>query len=164
MKNRWNLNSIALKVEQTESKGNTYTNPQPSQYLNYVHSHITRVVAATESCFTLIGAHHRGKTVGFMTRENHVSKTPYCRGECKAVYQAPAPHNTCGSCRLGTAQQFYHDMCGEGGSRVTSKLKQGAHIHQPMAITPRMCTAISRRQWQPWTGVSPLLGLISMAL
>ena len=49
------------------------------------------------------------------------------------VCQAPTPHNTCGSCWLGTAQQFYHDMRGEGGSRVTSKLKQGAHIHQPTA-------------------------------
>ena len=46
----------------------------------------------------------------------------------------------------GTAQQFYHDMRGEGGSRVTSKLKQGAHIHQPTAITSRMRTAISRGQ------------------
>ena len=55
------------------------------------------------------------------------------RDECKAVCQAPAPHGTCGSCWLGTAQQFYHDMRGEGGSRVTSKLKQGAHIHQPTA-------------------------------
>ena len=39
-----------------------------------------------------------------------------CRGECKAVYQVPAPHNTCGSCWLGTARQFSHDMRGEGGS------------------------------------------------
>ena len=39
-----------------------------------------------------------------------------CRGECKAVYQVPAPHNTCGSCWLGTARQFSHDMRGKGGS------------------------------------------------
>ena len=44
-----------------------------------------------------------------------------------------APHNTCGSCWLGTAQQFYHDMRGERGSRLTSKLKQGTHVHQPTA-------------------------------
>ena len=67
------------------------------------------------------------------TVKTYVSKTPYCRGECKAVYQAPAPHNTCGSCCLGTAQQFYQDMHGERKSRVTSKIKQGAHIHQPTA-------------------------------
>ena len=35
---------------------------------------------------------------------------------------------------LLAVQQFYHDMRGEGGSRVTSKLKQGAHIHQPTAL------------------------------
>ena len=50
-------------------------------------------------------------------------KPRYCRG----------PHNTCRSCWLGTAQQFHHDMRGEGGLRVTSKVKQGAHIHQPTA-------------------------------
>ena len=33
-----------------------------------------------------------------------------------------------------------------------------------MAITLRMSTAISPGQWQPWTAVSPLLGLISMEL
>ena len=60
-------------------------------------------------------------------------KTPYCRGECNAVHQVPAPHNTCGSCWLGTAQQFHHDMRGEGGSQVTSKLKQGARTLQPTA-------------------------------
>ena len=48
----------------------------------------------------------------------------------QAVYQTPAPHNTCGSCWLETAQQFYNVMRGEDGSRVTSKLKQGAPIHQ----------------------------------
>ena len=56
--------------------------------------------------------------MGLMNRETRVSKTPYCRGGCKAVYQAPAPHNTCRSFWLGTAQQFYHDMRGEGGSRA----------------------------------------------
>ena len=40
-------------------------------------------------------------------------KTPYCRGECKAVYQAPAPHNIFGNCWLGTAPQFSHEMRGD---------------------------------------------------
>ena len=31
-------------------------------------------------------------------------------------YQAPAPHNTCGGCLLGTAQQFYRDMLWGGSS------------------------------------------------
>ena len=77
-----------------------------------------------------------------------VWKTPYYQSDCKAVYQAPAPHNTCGSCWLGTAQQFYHDMGGEGGSWLTSKLKQGAHIHQPIAwLLPHTCA-------QPYHGGS----------
>ena len=32
-----------------------------------------------------------------------------------------------------------------------------------LASTSRMCTAISPGQWQPWTALSPLVGLISMA-
>ena len=76
-------------------------------------------MATTDSCFTLIaGAHQRGKAIGLMNGKTHVSKTPYCPSECKAVYQAPAPHNTCGSCWLGTAPQFSHEMCGEDGSWV----------------------------------------------
>ena len=31
-----------------------------------------------------------------------------------------------------------------------------------LAITSRIRTAISRGQWQPWTAVSPLMGLIRM--
>ena len=48
-----------------------------------------------------------------------VSKTLYCRDECKALLWAPAPHNTCGSCWLGTARHISHDMRGEGWSGVT---------------------------------------------
>jgi len=79
-----------------------------------------------------------------MNGENSgLRKSPYRRVECKAVYQVPAPHNTCGSCWLGTAQQFYHDMRGEGGSQVTSKLKQVEHIHQPTAWPlPHACRLI----------------------
>ena len=81
----------------------------------------------------LIGDHQHGKAVGLMNEEKTRLKTLYCRGVCNAVCQAPTPHNKCGSCWLGTVQQFYHDMRGEDGSRVTSKLKQGTHIHQPTA-------------------------------
>ena len=48
-----------------------------------------------------------------------VSKTLYCRVECKALLKAPAPRNTRGSCWLGTARHFSHDMRGKGGSGVT---------------------------------------------
>ena len=78
--------------------------------------------------------HGKAVAIGVMNRENPCLQNPYCRGECKAVYQALAPHNTCGSCWLRTVQQFYYDMSGEGGSQVTSKLKQGAHIHQLTAL------------------------------
>ena len=100
----------------------------------------------------LIGAHLPGKPVRLMNGKIRVSKTPYCRGECKAVYQVPAPHNTCRSCWLGTAQQFYHGMRGEGGSRVTSKFLQEAHIHHPTAWPlPHACAQPNQGQWQPWT-------------
>ena len=123
---------------QTLRKGHTYTNPRPDQYLTHAHSRITWEVAATDSCFALIGRDEHGKAVGLINER--FSKTLYCRGECKAVYQAPATHNTFGSCWLGTAQQFYHDMRGEGGSRVTSKLKQWAHIHQHLGWqVPHAC-------------------------
>ena len=48
-----------------------------------------------------------------------------------------------------------------------SNLKQGAHtLYTPthgLASTSSMRTAISPGQWQSWTAISPLLGLISMA-
>ena len=43
-----------------------YTNPRPGQYLSHAHSHFTRAMAATDTCFALIGAHQRGKVVGLM--------------------------------------------------------------------------------------------------
>ena len=47
-----------------------YTNPRLGQYLSHAHSHFTRAVAATDTCFALIGAHQRGKVVGLMNGEN----------------------------------------------------------------------------------------------
>ena len=42
-----------------------------------------------------------------MNGENpRVSKTLYCRGECKALLKAPASHNMCGSCWLGAARHL----------------------------------------------------------
>ena len=71
---------------------------------------ITRVVAAADSCFALTGAQKLG---GVRVSEKPLTS---CWGVCKAVYQVPAPHNTCGSCWLGTARQSSHDMSAEGGS------------------------------------------------
>ena len=89
-------------------------------------------------------------------RVEPASQNPYCRGEGKAVYQAPAPHNTCGSCWLGTAQRFHHEMRGESGSRITSKSKQGAHT-PTHGLTLRKRTDLSRGQCQPRTVVLPLV-------
>ena len=118
-------------------------------------------VAATDSCFALIEAHQHGKAVGLMNGENRRLNTPYCQSKCKAIYQAPAPHNTCGSCWLGTAQQFYHDnMRGEGESRVTSNIKQGAHLNQPTAWSlpthahSHITRAVAAMLFRPYWGSS----------
>ena len=58
-------------------QGATYTNPRPGQYLMYAHSHIKREVAATYSCFSLIGAYQRGKAVGSMSGEHPRLKNPF---------------------------------------------------------------------------------------
>ena len=53
----------------------------------------------------------------------------------------------------------------DGWAQEAVKLKAGG-THTPthgLASTSRMRTAISPWQWQPWTAVSPLLRLISMA-
>ena len=42
-----------------------------------------------------LGPSSVAKPLGYWTGKTRVSKNPYCRGECKAVYPAPAPHNTC---------------------------------------------------------------------
>ena len=39
------------------------TNPRSGQYLTHAHSHITRAVAAMDSCFGLIRPHHHGIAV-----------------------------------------------------------------------------------------------------
>ena len=50
------------------SKGHTYTNSRPGQYLTRAHSHITRAVAAMDSCFAFIGAHQHDIAVGSRVR------------------------------------------------------------------------------------------------
>ena len=69
----WELNSSSTitcagkvdhKLPVNHSKGHTYTNPRPSHYLTYAHSHITRAVTAMGSCFTLTGAHQHGIAIG----------------------------------------------------------------------------------------------------
>ena len=102
-----------------------YTNPRPGQYLTQTHSHFTRAVAATDSCFALIGAHQRAKAVGLKNGEN----------PCLKNLLLPRRVQSSQSSWLGAAQRFYCNMRGEGGSRVTNTLTKGANIHQPTAWT-----------------------------
>ena len=69
VKNKWQQHSIRFFTPtcgQTESKGQTYetyTNWRPGQYLTLAHSHITRAVAAMDSCLALTdltGTHQHG--------------------------------------------------------------------------------------------------------
>ena len=43
---------------------NSNTNPWSGQYLTHAYSHITRAVAAMDSCFGLVRPHKHGTTVG----------------------------------------------------------------------------------------------------
>ena len=50
-----------------EQLAHTHTNPRPDQYLTHAHSHVTRAVAAMDSCLALTGAHQHGIAVGQWT-------------------------------------------------------------------------------------------------
>lgn len=56
-------------LRQTESKGHSCTNTRPGQYLTHEQSHITRAVAATDSCFSLVGVLRHGIAVASQTYE-----------------------------------------------------------------------------------------------
>ena len=109
-----------------------------------MHSHITWAVAAMDSCFALIATRQHGVTVGSMIGENpRVSKTVYCRSECKHsfkrhstqhMWEPLAGNRTAVLPRLARGRRIrsYPDLCASKFKRTN--LKQGAHIHQP---TPR---------------------------
>ena len=61
--------------------GKTCTNPRPGHYFTHAHSHITRAVAAMDSCFALTGAHKHGVAVGQWPGKTRVEKILSCRGE-----------------------------------------------------------------------------------
>ena len=63
----------ASLMSQTKSKGPTYTNPRPGQYPAHVHSHVTRAVAAMESCFALTGAHQHGSLMSHFAHNIYLS-------------------------------------------------------------------------------------------
>ena len=54
----------------------TDTNPRPGQYLTHAHSHITRAVAAMDSCFDLVRPHQLGIAVGHRTTRRPCIRHP----------------------------------------------------------------------------------------
>ena len=117
-------------------------------------------MATTDSFFALIGAHPVWHSRWVNERGKPAFQKPLTAEKQSIKRQL---YTTCGSCWLGTAQQFHHDMRGEGGSQITSKSKQGAHIHQPTAsLLPHACAQPHHAGGQPWAAVSPILGLNSM--
>ena len=79
----------------------------------------------------LLGPINVAKPLKLMNREKPRKNSLLLRWGQSSLSSASSTQHT-GSCWLGNAQQFCHNMRGEGGSRFTRKLKQGAHIHQPM--------------------------------
>ena len=136
-----------------------YTNPRPGQYFTHAHSHFTRAVAAADSCFALIGAHQRGKAVGLKNGENPRLKNLLLPRRVQSIL--PSASST---------QRMWELLAGNRAA-VLPRHARGRWItsyqyieargkHTPthgLAIISRMCTAISRGQWQPWTAVSPCL-------
>ena len=79
------MESVVFEKTVIESTFNYYietshTNPRPGQYLTHAHSHITRAVAAMDSCFALIGAHQLGIATQSMNGE-----TPRAEPSLKGV-------------------------------------------------------------------------------
>ena len=52
----------------TDSNEAHLPTPRYGQYLTHAHNHITRAVAAMDSCFALVAAHQHGIAVGSMSR------------------------------------------------------------------------------------------------
>ena len=142
-----------------------YTNPRPGQYLTHTHSHFTRAVAATDSCFALIGAHQRAKAVGLKNGENPCLKNLLLPRRVQSSQSSTSSTQPMWEMLAGsrTAVLLQHAR----GRWITSYQyidERGKHTPTyGLDIISRMCTTISRGQWQPWIAVSPLLGLISMA-
>ena len=59
-----------------ESIGTHLPIPRYGQYLTHAHNHITRAVAAMDSCYAFVGAHHHGIAVGSMSRITPRIKDP----------------------------------------------------------------------------------------
>ena len=112
------------KLPVNQSKRYTYTNPRPSHYLTYAHSHITQAVAAMGSCFALTGAHQHGIAIGHWTGKTSVEKTLSCCGESFKCQWAP--HNTWGSCGC--------EPHGNSPTTCAGKADHGFGVGVPLAL------------------------------
>ena len=102
------------KLPLNQSKGHTYTNPRPRYYLTHVHSHIMRAGKHGQRFHPYWGstAWHGHWSV---TRET-CAKKPF-PAEVSPLSASSTQH-TWELLAQGTAPQLYHDMRGEGRSRV----------------------------------------------
>ena len=139
---------------QTYSKGHTYTNPRSGQYLKHAHSHITRPVAATDSCVALNGAYQRGIAVHYTTQvgavgwEPHSSSTTTCAG--KVDHELPENLNkghTYTNPRLGHYLTYAH-------SHITQAV---AAMNSCFALTGTHRHGIAVGQWPGKTRVQKTL-------
>ena len=142
-----------------------YTNPRTGQYLTHTHSHFTRAVAATDSCFALIGANQRGKAVGLKNGENPCLKNLLLPRRVQSSLSSASSTQSLWELLAGNRKAV---LPRHARARwITSyQYIEARGTHTPthgLATISRMRTAISPGQWQPWTVVSPFLGLISMA-
>ena len=103
---------------------------------------------ATDSCFTLSGAHQRGKAVGLMNEKPRVLKLPLL---LRRVESSPSS--------ASSTQHLWELLAGN----CTAVLPRHAWERWITSYIILYISAISCGQWQPWIAVSPLLGFISMA-
>ena len=74
---------VFLVIIPIENIGAHLPTPRYGQYLTHAHNHITRAVAAMDSCFPLVGAHQHGIAVGSMDQDYPAHQRP-CTAEASA--------------------------------------------------------------------------------
>ena len=86
------LNRTGLSMDKQRKEGKVHVpTPWYDQYNTHAHNHITRAVAAKDSCFALRRAHQYdiASTLSIAITD----PVFYCRGGCTST---PAAHYTCG--------------------------------------------------------------------
>ena len=68
---------VALYLQTTLISTETHVpSPWYGQYRTHAHNHITRAVAAMDSCFALVGAHQHGIAVGLRSGSKPAHRNP----------------------------------------------------------------------------------------